>query len=333
VFSLKLPANNHENQAMKILVTTPTGKIGRRIVPELLAPEFSVRVIVRQPERLAKEIREQVEVIRGSMDDAATLRRALEGAEALFWCVPAESSAETKVEEHYERFACAAWQAIRAARTPRVVTISAGGNERSEKTGSISGLHAMEEILNESGAAIRHLRCGLFMENFLSQAPSIREDGIISYPIAGHIPIPMTAVTDIADAALRWLVRRDWESIESVAVHAHQDLSFYQAAAVIERTLERPVRYEEAFANDYVRSLVEAGASVEYARSVLEMFSALAEGVARTGWRTAESSTSTSLAAWTERELRPLVESLGARAETPARSLHTLNSLAHSDRL
>jgi hypothetical protein len=39
---------------MRIPVTAPTGNIGRRIVPELLAPEFSVRVIEREPNRLAK---------------------------------------------------------------------------------------------------------------------------------------------------------------------------------------------------------------------------------------------------------------------------------------
>jgi uncharacterized protein YbjT (DUF2867 family) len=98
---------------MKILITNPTGRIGRRIVPELLAPEFAVRVIVRDPARLPAEIRQQVEVVRGSTDDAATLRRALDGVEAMFWCVPTESLQETNVERHYERFACAGWQAIR----------------------------------------------------------------------------------------------------------------------------------------------------------------------------------------------------------------------------
>src|SRR5215831_2646557 len=58
-----------KHQAMKILVTTPTGKVGRRIVRELLAPDFSVRVVVRDPERLPKEIREQVEIICGPIDD------------------------------------------------------------------------------------------------------------------------------------------------------------------------------------------------------------------------------------------------------------------------
>src|SRR6266850_2315095 len=186
-----------KRKIMKILVTNPTGKIGRRIVPELLAPEFSVRVIVRDPARLPEGIRQQVEVVRGSADDAATLREALDGVEALFWCVPTESLQEANVEQHYERFACAGWQAIREARTPRVVTVSAGGKDLARNAGPISGLHAMEEILNESGAAIRHLRCGLFMENFLSQARCIREQGLISYPMPGHIPIPMTAVADI----------------------------------------------------------------------------------------------------------------------------------------
>src|SRR5437773_4368724 len=180
---------------MKIVVTTPAGNIGRGVVRELLAPEFSVRVIVRDPARLPEEIRQQVEVVRGSTDDAATLRRALDGVEAIFWCVPTESSQETDVERHYERFACAAWQAIRQARTQRVVTISAGGKELARKAGPISGLRAMEEILNDSGAAIRHLRCGLFMENFLLQAPSIFGQGLLSgllsYPMPGHIPVPM----------------------------------------------------------------------------------------------------------------------------------------------
>jgi CheY-like chemotaxis protein len=91
---------------MKILVTSPNGRIGRRIVPELLAPEFSVRVIAREPERLAKEVREQIEIIRGSMDDAATLRHALDGVESVFWCVPTESFRERNIELHYERFSC-----------------------------------------------------------------------------------------------------------------------------------------------------------------------------------------------------------------------------------
>jgi uncharacterized protein YbjT (DUF2867 family) len=300
---------------MKILVTTPAGNIGRRVLSELLAPEFSVRVISPDPGRLPEEIREQVEAIRGSTDDPAALRRALEGVESLFWCVPTESLRETNLRGHYERFARAASRAVREARTPRVVTISAAGKGLARNAGPISGLHAMEDILNESGAAIRHLRCGSFMENFLCQARPIRERGVLSYPMPGHIPIPIVAVGDIADSALRWLVRRDWTGIAGVAVHGPQDLSYIQAADIMERILERPVHYKEASANHYVQTLVGCGASAEYAQSLVEMFAELARGITRTEPRTAESTTATTLAAWTERELLPLVESPGSQSK------------------
>src|SRR5262245_3791870 len=311
---------------MKILVTTPTGKIGSRIVPELLAPEFSVRVIVRDPARLPEEIREQIEVVRGSIDDAETLCKALDEVEALFWCIPPESLQETNVEQHYERFACTAWQAVRQAGTPRVVTISAGGKGLARKAGPISALHGMEEILNESGASIRHLRCGLFMENFFSQLRSIQRRGLISYPIPGHIPMPMAAARDIADVALRWLVRRDWDGIKGVAVHGPADLSYAEAAAIIGRVRERLVRYEETSVEDYVQMLSGLKASAAYARSRLEMFGALAQGVMRAEPRTPESTTPTRLGEWCEGEMGQAMQSL--RVESGATGHSGLMPLA-----
>jgi uncharacterized protein YbjT (DUF2867 family) len=100
---------------MKIVVTHATGTTGRRVLLELLAPEFSVRVIASDPARLSEEIRTQVEVVRGASDDPGTLRRALDGAESLFWST--ESPQETDVRCHYERFARAACQAIRETST------------------------------------------------------------------------------------------------------------------------------------------------------------------------------------------------------------------------
>lgn len=300
---------------MKILITNPTGKIGRRIVPELLAPEFSVRVIARDPSRLPEEIRQQVEIVHGSADDVSTLRQALDGVEALFWCVPTESLQERNVERHYERFACAAWEAVRRAGTPRVVTISAIGKGLAHNAGPSSGLHAMEDILNESGAAIRHVRCAWFMENFLQRALSIYRQGLIYYPMPGHIPIPMAAATDIADVALKWLVRQDWNGIQGVAVHGPEDLSFGQAAAIIERTLERPVRYHEAPPNHYVQTLVGFGTSSGHAQGQVEMFSQFAQGIARAEPRTPESTTATTLRAWAESELLALVAPLGHQSQ------------------
>ena len=299
---------------MKILVTNPTGKVARRILPELFAPDFSVRVIARDPARLPEEIREQIEIVRGSADDAKTLRHALDGVEAVFWSVPTESLLETKVDQHYERFACAGWQAIRQAGTQRVVTISAVGKGRARHAGPISGLHAMEEILDESGAAIRHLRCGLFMENFRHEVESLIQRGVLSYPMPGHVPVPMVAAVDIADVALKYLVRRDWSGISSIAVHGPEDLSYGEAAAIMGRVFGRSVRYEQVTAEEYVQSLVSAGTSPEYARSRAEMHAELAQGITHAEPRTLESTTRTTLATWSACELLPIAQSLLAES-------------------
>jgi hypothetical protein len=149
---------------MRILITEPNGLIGRMVLSELLAPEFSVRVITRDPSFLPEELRRQVEVVRGASEDSAMLRQALDDVEALFWCVPAAPLNEVNVRAYHERLALACCHAIREAGTRRVAAISAVASVAGHNPVPTSCLNEMEDILNQSGAAIRHLRCGWFME-------------------------------------------------------------------------------------------------------------------------------------------------------------------------
>lgn len=71
-----------------IVVTTPTGQIGSQVVQNLLAANQQVRVIVRDPAKLAAEVRSKVDAVQGSSDDESVLSKAFEGAESLFWVVP-----------------------------------------------------------------------------------------------------------------------------------------------------------------------------------------------------------------------------------------------------
>ena len=68
-----------------IVVTTPTGHIGRQVLENLLDGGEPVRVIVRDPSRLPRSLRERVEVVQGSHGDADIVDRAFAGADAVFW--------------------------------------------------------------------------------------------------------------------------------------------------------------------------------------------------------------------------------------------------------
>lgn len=48
---------------MTIVITTPTGNIGRHVVRGLLDAGESLRVIARHPDRLAADIYSQVEIV------------------------------------------------------------------------------------------------------------------------------------------------------------------------------------------------------------------------------------------------------------------------------
>jgi uncharacterized protein YbjT (DUF2867 family) len=292
-----------ERQAMRILVTQPTGTVGNRVVRELLEPEFSVRVLTPEPAGLSEGVRDQVEVMRGSTDDAEALRQALDGVEAVFWCVPTESPRVSDIHVHDERHARAARSALRRAGTARVVVVSVAGELARQARASPS--LKMEEIFNESGWAFRHLHCGLLMETFLAQAESILQNGLLSFPVQGDIGIPLVAARDVADEALRWLVRRDWEGTKRVAVNGSVSLTLNEAAAVLERVLQRPVRYREAPANQYIRNLVGSGTSLEYARGQVSMFTELTLGARDVEEQPDDSVASTTLAAWAESELLP----------------------------
>ena len=73
---------------MKILVTGATGYIGGRLIPLLLDRGHSVRVMVRDPARAAgRSWSSQVEVVRGDVEDPATLADAVTGVNAAYYLV------------------------------------------------------------------------------------------------------------------------------------------------------------------------------------------------------------------------------------------------------
>jgi uncharacterized protein YbjT (DUF2867 family) len=292
---------------MKILITSPASQVGSRVLGELLCPEISVRVVAPDRTDLSENLQEKVEIVRGRIDDVETLVRALDGVDSVFWSVPSVPRAEINIHAHYERFADAMCRAVRRMGTPRIVTLSAFGKVRVSDASPIAGLQVMEDILIDSGAPIRHLRCGLFMEGLLRQARSIGDKGIFSFPISGDVAMPLVAADDVADESLKWLVRPDWQGIESLAVLGPERLSFTQVAAALELVLQRPVKYLEAPANQFVQALIAMGASIKYARGLVQMYEAIAQGAGAGNERIARPGTSTTLSGWAERYLLPIL--------------------------
>ena len=95
-----------------IVITAPTGAIGRQVLENVLDSGEPIRVIARDPSGLPPHTRERVEVVPGSHGDIDAVTKAFAGADSVFWLVPPDSRAEN-VEAAYVDFtrpACDAFE-------------------------------------------------------------------------------------------------------------------------------------------------------------------------------------------------------------------------------
>src|SRR5690242_8988554 len=182
-----------------IVVTTPTGNIGSQVLKDLLANTEPIRVVVRDPDRLAPEARKRVEIVVGSHGDGAVVNSAFQDADSVFWVVPPDPRAAS-VEAAYVDFARPAAAALRRRGVKRVVGVSALGRGTPWAThaGLATASLAMDDLIASSGVSYRALTNPSFMDNLLRQAESIKNQGLFSLPISGDLKQPSCATRDIA---------------------------------------------------------------------------------------------------------------------------------------
>lgn len=170
-----------------IVITTPTGQIGRQVLDIVLGDVLdggeSVRVIARDPSRLSPEVRERVEVVVGSHGDPDVVDAAFAGADSVFWLAPPNPRA-ARVEDVYVDFSRPACDAFKRRGVQRVVGISALGRGVPGNAGLVSASLAMDDLIAGTGVGYRALTLPSFMDNLLRQVEAIRSEGVFFQPVA-----------------------------------------------------------------------------------------------------------------------------------------------------
>ena len=289
-----------------IVVTTPTGTIGRQVIQNLLPSGEPVRVIARDPSRLAPGIRERVEVVEGSHGDADVVNRAFAGADAVFWLVPADIHAGS-VDAAFVDFSRPACAAFLGQGVKRVVGISALGRGVNANAGHVSASLRMDDLIAATGVSFRALAMPSFMDNLLWQVEPIKSQGAFFGPISGDHKAPSCATRDIAAVVARLLLDPSWDGHGSVPVLGPEDISFNDMARIMADVLGKPVRYQR-IPVEAVRSRLKGnGYSDAMAQAMVDMFVAKEEGLDNAEPRTPEGSTPTSFREWCEDVLKPRV--------------------------
>ncbi|GLW17873.1 NmrA family transcriptional regulator [Streptomyces sp. NBRC 13847] len=294
-----------------IVITAPTGNIGRHLLPLLLesAPAHGeeLRVVVRDPARLPDAVRARVEVVTGSHGDAEVVDRAFEGADAVFWLVPPDASLAP--DDAYLGFTRPAAKALDAHGVGHVVAVSAlgRGTPVADRAGLVTASLAMDDLLAGTGVAYRALASPSFFENLLEEADAIRETGVFTDVVDGDRRAPLVAVADLAAVAAGLLLDRSWTGTDSVPVLGPQDLSPHDLARIMTEQLGRPVHYARQPLDELYTTLVGHGLHEAFVQGIVDMKRAKDEGLDAGATRTPDTATPTTFAQWCARTLKPAV--------------------------
>ncbi|WCB95248.1 NAD(P)H azoreductase [Baekduia alba] len=289
-----------------IVITTPTGQIGREVLDAALASDEPVRVIARDPARLPADVRERAEVVQGSHGDLDVVTAALDGADSVFWLVPPDPHAHS-LQEHVLGFVRPLCAAINHLGVQRVVAVSSLGRGIAKDAGQVSAIFAMDDLIESTGVAYRSLCPPGFMDNMLWQAGSIRTRGTLFLPLAADRRVPICAARDVAATAARLLLDETWSGQEDVPVLGPEDLSYAEIAQIMTEVLERPIRFHPLTSDAYKSVLLQGGMTEAWAQGLVAMAAAVDRGIYDDAPRTAQSTTSTTFRQWCEAVLKPAV--------------------------
>ncbi|WP_327269340.1 NAD(P)H-binding protein [Streptomyces sp. NBC_01218] len=288
-----------------IVVTAPTGQIGRGLLARLLdGAEEPVRVIARDPAALDPAVRERAEVVEGSHADPATVATAFEGADTVFWLVPPDPRADD-VTGHYLDFTRPACEAIGRHGVRRVVGVSSLGREFGENAGNLSSAFAMDALIETTGVAYRSLRMPYFMENLLMQAEAIRH-GAFHLPNAADRTLRLVATADVAATAADLLRVPAWSGQSSVPVLSPDSLTPREMATTLSEVLGTPVAFHRTPIAGFRATMLQYGMSEGWARGLVDMALAQDAGIYEPEALAAEPSP-TGFRQWCEDVLRPAV--------------------------
>ncbi len=255
------------------------GHTGSVVATHLLDAGKKVRLVVRDPNKIAALRSRGAEVVKGDVLDANAAQSALTGAEGAYLLIPPDNQSKDlvgrgrKIVDNYVA-------ALNATKVPHAVMLSSVGAQQPSNTGPIVTVHYAETALPKAAATrLTFVRAAYFMENILAFAYPMKQDSVL--PVLGggeNHPFPMVATHDIgnvaADALLAPPTATQW-----IELSGPKEYSFADAAAVASKILGRTVQAVPVPLDAVVPTLTNVGFSENVASLYREMIAAFGSGL------------------------------------------------------
>jgi len=259
-------------------VVGATGNTGRTVVKELKGLGESPVCVVRNADKARDVLGADSKTAISELDDRAGLEKALAGSKRVFVVTGHNpKSAEQQIN---------VIEAAKAVGAEYVVKVSGGRDVIGPNVESLNGRahYQIEEALKKSGMSWCILSPGLFMQNMLAQAASIKKDSKIVQPWPKDLPVALIDVRDTGALGAR-VLRDPGKHAGKLYVFTGATTTYGDFANVLGEVLGKPITYVPA-------TLEQAEAAMK-ARDMPEWLVAHLVAIARAGGKGAFSKENT----------------------------------------
>lgn len=226
-----------------VLVTGATGQQGGAVARELLKKGYQVRAMTRNPgSDKAKALAEAgAEVVKGDLDDAASVKAALEGCWGAFAVQNTWEAGVEGEERQGKEFA----KLAKEAGIQHFVYSSVGSAHRRSGVPHFENKFRIEQTIRDLGfPSFVILRPVFFMENMKTFFPP-DENGNINMAMSPATKLQMVAVQDIGKFGA--LAFEKANELNGQAIdYAGDSLTIPEAAAIISDQTGKPVKHVQA---------------------------------------------------------------------------------------
>jgi uncharacterized protein YbjT (DUF2867 family) len=261
---------------LKYILTGGAGNITKPVARQLSRAGHEVVVISRSLENLTSISTKGITPAVGSVEDIDFLKKTFAGADAVYTMVPpnfAASQWKQWIGQIGKNYA----EAIRHTDVKYVVNLSSIGAHLTDGVGPVSGLHIVENNLNElKDVNIRHLRPGYFFDNLLHNVNLVKHMNIIGSNFSGQLVL--TTPPDIAEVVTEELSKLDFTG-HSVRYIASDVRDTAEIAKAIGQAIDKPELPWIVFPDDQaLQGMLQSGLPEEIAKNYVEMGTALLSG-------------------------------------------------------
>lgn len=252
-----------------ILVTGVTGKTGGEVARLLAAARVPFRALIRNRAKADALQFRPAEVVVGDVADDAVLAQDLQGVERALLVMP-NGEDQLKLEKRFTE------QAARAG-VQHLIKLSSLESVPGSTTPFTQVHLASEQYIRDSGMNWTMIRPTFFTQTFLTSAPRIREQQVISMP-AGKGTIAPTDLRDVGAVILRVLTEPGHAN-QSYDLTGPELLTLEQVAARFSLVLGREIRYVDQPPEELRTRLAAINLAPWRIDGVCKEFKAIAAGV------------------------------------------------------